>query len=200
MTTVDKTPDPSHHRGLSAINLLLHRAPPQDYVQDWEALLGREKSGHRPSPHHAQVIFTLGVEYLALSSLVVGQITILRRVHRVPHMKNPVIRGVVNINGRLRLFFSLKALLGIDEKTDATAHPSTEEVSMIMIEQNSEVWTFAVDRIVGVVHCDLNEMRNVPVTVSKSTANYVKGVLCWRDKQVALLDEELLFFSLRRSL
>lgn len=193
-----KNVDPLHE---TAVEQLLHRVPPLDYVQTWESSLGREKDEHRPSPHHAIVIFTIGGEHLALSSLVVGQITTMRRIHRVPHMKSPVIRGVVNINGRLRLFISLESLLELENKSGNKGfHKVIEDLPMIMMEQNGEVWTFAVDKVLGVFHCELNQMKNVPVTVSKSTANYVKGVLSWRDQQVGLLDEELLFFSLRRSL
>lgn len=184
----------------SAIELLLHRGSPVGYVQDWESSLGREKDDSRPVPHSAIVIFSLGEEHLALSSLVVGQMTTMRRLHRIPHMRSPVIRGVVNINGRLRLFVSLGALLEIGETVSYETSERIDDIPMIMIEQNGEVWTFAVDKILGVFRCDLNQMKNVPVTVAKSTANYVKGILNWRDHQVALLDEELLFFSLRRSL
>jgi chemotaxis-related protein WspD len=192
---------PTHEISVSPVDLLLHRTSPPDYVQAWETSLGREKDTHERSPHHAIVIFVLGGEHLALSSLVVGQITMMRRVHRVPHTKSPVIRGVVNINGRLRIFISLGALLEIGGKSRSSGpHEAFIDFPMIMIEQNSEVWTFAVDKILGVFHCDLNDLKNVPVTVAKSAANYVKGVLNWRDKQVALLDEELLFFSLRRNL
>lgn len=186
---------------LSAVDQLLHRASPTEYVEAWEAALGREKDDHQPIPHHAIVIFTLGGEHLALSSMVVGQITMMRRVHRVPHMKSSVIRGVVNMNGRLRLFISLESLLELEEKPKTQGpHRVTEDSPMMMLEQNGEVWTFTVDKILGVFHCELSQMKNVPVTVSKSTANYVKGVLNWRDQQVGLLDEDLLFFSLRRNL
>lgn len=185
----------------SAIESLLDRHSPVGYVQDWETALGRDKEDHRPVPHSAIVIFNLGGEHLALSSLVIGQMTTMRRLHRIPHMRNPVIRGVVNINGRLRLFVSLGALLEIGESFVFYENSEKiDDVPMITIEQNGEVWTFAVDKILGVFRCELNQMKNVPVTVAKSTANYVKGILNWRDQQVALLDEELLFFSLRRSL
>jgi hypothetical protein len=46
----------------------------------------------------------------------------------------------------------------------------------------------------------MKTQTNVPVTVSKSTANYMKGVITWRDFQVNLLDEGLLLYSLKRSL
>lgn len=200
---IPSSPVPQQHDQrppTSAIELLLHRGSPSGYVQDWESTLGREKDDARPVPHSAIVIFSLGGEHLALSSLVVGQMTTMRRLHRIPHMRSPVIKGVVNINGRLRLFVSLGALLEIGETVAYESPERLDDIPMIMIEQNGEVWTFAVDKILGVFRCELNQMKNVPVTVAKSTANYVKGILNWRDHQVALLDEELLFFSLRRSL
>lgn len=189
----------------AAVDILLNRPPPLDYMQEWEAALGREKTENAAIPHGAIVIFRLGSEYLALSSMVIGQITTLRTVHRIPHSKNPVMQGVVNVNGRLRLFVSLEAMLEIGgkgrlgEKPEATPG-STADTPMILFEYEGEVWTFAVTEVLGVFHCDLTNLKNVPVTVMKSSANYVKGVLNWKDRPVGLLDEGLLAFSLRRSL
>lgn len=186
-----------------AVISLLNRAAPVDYVREWEETLGREKGDTKAAPQGAIVIFRLASEYLALSSLVVGQITTMRTVHRVPHVKSPYIRGVVNISGRLRLFFSLESLLDMGDVRGAKVEEGVRErlvVPLILIEHEGEVWTFAAQEVLGVFHADLTQLKNVPVTVAKSTANYVKGVFPWRDQQVGLLDEALLCFSLRRSL
>lgn len=186
-----------------AVTSLLNRAAPLDYVREWEDALGREKGDLKDASEGAIVIFRLASEHLALSSLVVGQITTMRTVHRVPHLKSPYVSGVVNINGRLRLFFSLESLLDMGDGRGARADEGVRErlvAPLILIEHEGEVWTFAAQEVLGVFHADLTHLKNVPVTVAKSTANYVKGVLPWREKQVGLLDEALLCFSLRRSL
>lgn len=183
----------------SSVDQLLSREIPLDYVKEWETLLARDKGNDQVAPHSAITIFRVGSEYLAISSLVVGQITTMRTIHRVPHIKNRVIKGVVNINGRLRLFISLEELLSLNKATDVQSDAEKSEGQMILIEDEAEVWTFGVSEVMGVFHCDLTILKNVPVTIVKSTANFVKGVFTWRDKSVGLLDEQLLMFSLRRS-
>lgn len=184
---------------LSPVTQLLHRVPPLDYIEEWEITLSREKGQPKILTDRSLVIFRLGSEYLALSSTVVGQITTLRKLHRIPHIKNPIICGVVNVNGRLRLFFSLERLLEMNQKNEIAPETSGIE-PMILIDYEDEVWTFGITEVLGVFQCDLSQMKNVPVTVSKSAANYIKGVLKWRDIELGVLDEELLLFRLRRSL
>lgn len=180
----------------SAVDRLLQREASQDYVKEWELFLGREKSDVKDQSESAIVIFRLGSELLALSSLVIGQIIPTRHVHRIPHLKGSLVKGLVNVNGRLLLHVSLAELLEVE------LQPSEQEEGerpMILFERENEVWTFAVTEVLGVFHCDLTHLKNVPVTVAKSSANYIKGVIHWRDKYVALLDEDLLIFSLKRS-
>jgi len=43
-------------------------------------------------------------------------------------------------------------------------------------------------------------MENVPVNVSKSAGNYLKGVFTWKGKKIGFLDEDLLCYSLKTSL
>lgn len=185
----------------SSVERLLSRMPPVGYLREWETDLAREKNNPKALPHHAVAIFRLGPEYLALSSIVIGQITTMRPLHRVPHIRGDVIQGVVNLNGRLRMFISLENLLGIGrEWADQGGTQSRDIIPMIVIQHQGDVWAFAATEALGVFHIDLSEARNAPVTILKSNVNYVKGVISWRDKQVGLLDEELLLFSLHKSI
>lgn len=193
--------DPSRFE--SAVDRLLNRLAPTNYVEEWEQLLGREKGESKQSSDSAVVIFRLQSEYMALTSMAIGQISTMRAVHRIPHLKGSLVKGVVNVNGRLRLHVSLEELLEVknSQETDhGSEYAMRDERPMILFEREGEVWTFGVSEVMGVFPCDLSRLKNVPVTVSKSNANYIKGVIHWRDKDVALLDEDLLMFSLRRSL
>ena len=44
------------------------------------------------------------------------------------------------------------------------------------------------------------ELQDVPATVAKAAATYSKALLPWRDHSVGLLDDQLLFYTLKRSL
>lgn len=189
--------DDPYAEGLWA-DKLLRRTAPEDYIKEWEQYISADKEAELPSTLVPVVIFRIGDEYLALPTIAIGQITEMKPVHRIPHQRGRILKGLVNINGQLRLFVSLPNLLELgDVFKGVDAH---ESHSLLMIEQEGEVWVFAVTEVCGLHHCDLARLNNVPVTVAKSTANYLKGVFSWTDRSVGMLDEGLLFFSLRRSL
>ena len=52
----------------------------------------------------------------------------------------------------------------------------------------------------GIHRCQPRELKEVPATVAKATATYTKSVLAWHDKTVGCLDDQLLFYTLNRSL
>ncbi len=182
----------------SSADKLLRRHAPPDYLLEWEKLLGRAKESAATEYLQGMVIFRINHELLALSTAVVGQVTELKPVHHIPHQRNKFIRGCVNINGQLRLFISMSDLLEISSEEQAIT--GQHKCSMMVLEGGGDVWAFAVSEVCGVHHCDIRHLRNVPVNVAKSTANYLKGVFFWNDQNVGYLDDELLFFSLRKCL
>jgi len=57
-----------------------------------------------------------------------------------------------------------------------------------------------VDEVFGVERYYLRQLMPVPATTAKATATYAKAVLSWRQNSVGLLDEQLLFHTIDRSL
>ena len=194
--TDDGSKGPVTHE--SSADRLLRRRAAADYLAEWETFIGKPKE--TPSTVHicGTVIFRIAHDYLAIPTAVVGQVTELKPVHRIPHQRGKTVQGVVNINGQLRLFVSMIQLLEIG--SDHTLFESAQKRSMMVVEREAEVWAFAVTEVCGIHYCDLCDLHNVPVNVAKSTANYLKGVFYWNDHSVGLLDDELLFFSLRKCL
>ncbi len=144
-----------------------------------------------PDPSLGVIVFRVGQEHFALSSNVVGQITEKKPVHRIPHQFGKILKGIVSIHGQLRLFVSLAHLLDLDE---------AEPHAFLMIEKEGEVWVFAVSEVYGLHRCDLARLQGVSVSAAKPAVNYLKGFFFWGDKTVGLLEEELLFFGLRRGI
>ena len=56
-----------------------------------------------------------------------------------------------------------------------------------------------VDEVYGVHHFDNENLDESPVTVSKTEVTFTTGLLAWNDRNVGLLDDELLFNALKRS-
>lgn len=185
---------------LISANSLLAREPDDSYIAEWTSLLAGD-SGPKDMAEASVVVFRIGEEWLALSTYICKQVADKRHIHSIPHRRDKFLLGMVNLRGQLTLCIALNQLLEIHaEDMDAKTTQELSDKRFLAIQKENETWVFPVSEIFGVIHTDLAKVQNVPVTVSKSTANYLKGVIPWNQKNVGLLDEELIFFSLRRSL
>ncbi len=54
------------------------------------------------------MIFRLGSEWLAVKSEFVLHVLEVTKAHSVPGLNNDIFKGIVNVRGKLNLFFLLK--------------------------------------------------------------------------------------------
>lgn len=176
---------------IASAKRLLERTPSDDYLDEWTTLLQNEKKIEEPKKENSVVIFRLFHEWLAFPTLLFTELAQLRKIHSVPHSNDKILLGLVNLRGQLKLTIALHHLLQID----ATANDFTR---MLSIRKNGEQWIFPVSEVYGIYRYDVNQLQNVPITITKSTANFLKGLIPWAENNVGLIDDELLFSSLRR--
>lgn len=182
--------------GAFSATQLLDRPPSEEYIKEWTKLLTQEKEEVREVKEYSILIFRLRKEWLALPILVFSQVSERRKIHHIPHRTTASLLGLVNVRGQMKLCVALHNILQI-ENSNSISNDTYEQ--MLVIEKNSDIWVFPVDEIYGIHQCNMNELQNVPVTVSKSTANFLRGMLHHDNKKIGLLDEELLFYSLKMS-
>lgn len=183
-----------------SVKKLLERPASKSYVDDWTELLAQEAKELKEE-EIGVLIFRLGNEWLALSIHLFAEIAELREIHQIPHRSNKILLGMVNVRGQLKLCIALHNLLEIhiDEiKLHEIATPGP--IRMLAIQKENEYWIFPVNEVFGIYHFDPTKLENVPITIVKSTANYLQGVIPWKQRSVGYLDEELIFYSLRRAL
>lgn len=147
------------------------------------------------------LIFRLGVEWLALSTNSFVEVTSARTVHSLPHRRNNTIVGLVNVRGSLLVVVSFFDMLGIDRvSTSAASNSRTKEQLFLVLKGEGGRVVVPVDEVLGVERFNLDTLKEVPATVAKATATYTNAVLDWDDKAVAVLDENLLFHTINRSM
>jgi chemotaxis-related protein WspD len=56
-----------------------------------------------------------------------------------------------------------------------------------------------VDEVHGIHRFHPRELKEAPATVARAKATYSKALLSWHEHSVGLLDDELVFHSLKRS-
>lgn len=183
---------------IDAGNSLLNCPLPGGYMEEWTEIIGREKDSLAKN-NISIIIFRIGKEYLALRSAIFREIVNPRKIHKVPHRSDDVFLGMTNIRGELQLCFSLKALIG-ESANGETASVEDASAKMLVIQNGGKCWVFPVDQVLGVLRCNDSLAQNVPVTVSKSSGTFTQKVLHHDRREIGLLDDELLIFSLQRKI
>ena len=175
---------------------LLNRELPPGYIEEWTDIIAREKDSHAAN-NISVIIFRIGREYLALRSSNFKEVVNMRKIHRIPNRSNEVLLGMTNIRGELQLCFSLKALI---DSTDSggTDGAQVSDAKMLVIQNSGKYWVFPVDQVLGVFRCDDSNAQNVPVTVSKASGTFTQKVLIHDQREVGLMDDELLIYTLQR--
>ena len=179
---------------------LLDQATPDDYRDEWTRVLAQEKEA-QPTDTTSVLVFRCAGEWMALKTMCVAKVAAPRMIHTIPHRSNAVIAGLVNIEGELLLCASLPHLLQLESATPATESEKNRKVfhRMLVIGDAEGRWVLSVDEVHVMYRLPASEIQKTPVTISKAAAIYSTGLFNLNGKQVALLDEQLVLNSLKRS-
>lgn len=184
----------------SAGRHLLDQEVPENYIKEWTSFFSRVQAGKQEMVNSA-FVFRTGGEWMGLPAKLIQEVVDMGVIHSLPHRNSTILRGVVNIRGKLELCFSIGAILGIErferekEKDDKYVSPSR----LVVAERNGERIVFPVSEIYGSFRYADGMLQPLPVTVSGSRAAFTKGVLCVDGFDVGLLDDAVLYEALKRN-
>ena len=184
----------------SAVDRLLHRNLPDDYVRSWTARVSAAKSAVEPGTKSV-VIFRIESEWLALPTQILQEVAEECTLHKVPGVGREILKGLVNIHGELLLCVSLEKVLGIEGAADEgnrTGHKICRR--LLVCDRRGDRLAFPVHEILGLTLYQPGELRDVPRTLSKSASAYTLGILPWAERSVGCLDDEFLFYALNKGL
>jgi len=184
----------------SAGRQLLDQEVPEEYIREWTAAFARVKAEKQEKVNSA-FVFRAGGEWLALHAKLIHEVVDMGVIHSLPHRNSTILRGVVNIRGKLELCFSIGAILGI-ERFEKAKNKNEKYISpsrLVVVERDGERIVFPVSEIFGFFRYADRMLQPLPVTVSGSRAAYTKGVLCVENFDVGLLDDEVLYEALKRN-
>lgn len=179
---------------------LLDRDLPADYVADGTSRFAREKPDETLGTHSV-VIFRVGAEWLALPTSVFEEVVNPGPIHPLPHRRSGMVLGLANVRGELLVCVSLGQMLGLEQaagwepEKHRTVYPR-----LLVIRREGSRAVVRVDDVHGTHRFHPRELRAVPATVAKAAATYTTAMLSWGERSVGLLDDQLLFSALQRSL
>jgi chemotaxis-related protein WspD len=181
---------------------LLQTNPPEDYRSEWTKILSTEEEIKAINVKSA-FVFRAGGEWLALPSHMIQEVVNMGPIHSIPNINNKVLRGLVNIHGRLQICVSIGRVLAIEklEKTEEQLDPNyISPERLVVVLQKRHLVAFPVSEVKGTIRYTPEMIKDLPVTVSGSKAVYTMGILHIDGKDIGLLKDKPLFKTLTKDL
>jgi chemotaxis-related protein WspD len=177
---------------------LLDRPLPPEYRRAWSGHFAQARKLASPAKHSA-LLFRISSEWLALPTPAFQEVAERRPVHSLPHRRQGIALGLVNVRGELLICVSLGHLLGL-ARGPLRETPRTTYDRLLVAKWDGHRFVFPADEVRGILRFHTAELHEPPATLAKSKLSYTKGILHWQDRTIGLLDADLLFSSLNRSL
>jgi chemotaxis-related protein WspD len=178
---------------------LLDIQHPEGYLTQWTQEVARQHQAD-DGKQFSVIVFRVGGEWLALPTPVLQEIVSLRTIHSVPHRRSAAVLGLANIRGELLACFALAQVLGLEQADARQERQRAIAARFLVLRLDSKHAVCPVDEVHGIARFQSREARPAPATVSRATIAYTRAVLFWQSRTVGLLDEQLLFHTLNRSL
>jgi chemotaxis-related protein WspD len=179
---------------------LLDTDLPADHLARWSSQVAQAKP-LAEIDRQAVIVFRIGDEWLALPSLLFKEIASRGVIHAVPHRRNGVVLGLANIRGELLVCVSLHEALSLQAaKAGKRDQHHAAGGRFMVIQREGNRFVCPVDEVHGIQRFHRRQQMPVPATLAKATATYTLALLPWQQKTVGLLDDQLLFYTLGRSL
>lgn len=185
---------------------MLNRPLPEGYRDEWARHfasldLTGEKQVREEQTARAALIFRLGEEWLALPTSCLEEVAAPRPIRTLPHRRNRIVCGLVNVRGELLICISLGELLGIEERKTGERNGRAAAVNrMIVIGDEGRRVAFAVDEVHGIHRYHTADLSDVPATIGLGSSTFAAAVLSWRDHAVGCLDDRRLLAMIDRSI
>ncbi len=202
----------------AAAAALLDTDPPSGYLDGWTHQVAR-KMDSTELDTRSILVFRVAAEWLALPTSLLQEIASLRPIHSIPHRRDGLLLGLANIRGELLICISLRHLLGMENVAGHAAEHATGQATgqpterapqkdraapasarLLVIEREGSRAVCPVDEVYGIHRHHPRDLAPAPATLGKASATYTQAVLTWQDKPVGLLDDQLLFHTVNRSL
>jgi chemotaxis-related protein WspD len=176
---------------------LLNRDPPAGYLTDRTRHFERtDEVGEQGS--RSAIVFRIGAEWFALSTLAFDEVADRRAIHALPHRRGGGVLGLVNIRGELLICLSLARIMGLAEEGGDLARDRLDHRRLIILRHSEGRLAFPVDEVQSLHNFDPGELKPVPATVAKAAASYTIGLLVLAGRVVGHLDDRRVLDALNR--
>lgn len=191
--------------GASAVARLLDRAPDAQAVQRATGEVAAQAADLRALAG-SLFVFRLGGEWLGLPAAIVDEVLEPRPVHSLPHRREGLVRGLVNVRGQLTVCVALESLLQIDSARAAGVAAGAASQAgvlgrrLVVLSAQGQSVAFESDEVHGAHRYDPAAVGELPGTVALASAAFSVGMLALDQRSVGLLDDGLVLSAINRRL
>lgn len=194
--------------GADSASRLLDRPLPASYREDWARHFARPaeaedaeamSAGEGEAAGRRVFLFRLGAEWFALPAGLIDEVTEPRRVHSLPHRRDALVRGIVNVRGELLVCIALAGLIGAAAAEGARGG-GRAFARLVVIGAGTRRVAFEADEVHGLHVHGAGDLRPVPASVGKATDALATAVIGWEERAVGRLDGAALMAAIDRSL
>jgi chemotaxis-related protein WspD len=179
---------------------VLDTAPASQFY-DQTAHFARPVPAAEDGATQSVVIFRVASEWLALPTSVVIEVANLLPIHSLPHRPNGIVIGLASVRGELLVCVSLREIVGAAPLAAASPERrGTAYQRLLVIRREAVRVVCPVDDVFGIYRFHPRELKDLPTTVAQATVTYSTALLPWQGHSVGTLDDQLLFYTLKRSL
>lgn len=180
---------------------LLDREMPPRYRDQWADHFGQKKADLALSTQSV-LAFRIARESFAIQMKALQEVGYLKALRPIPHRRQGVVQGVVNVRGQLVICVSLQNALQLEPLVQPVNESSSKlgQKRLLITDYEGDRFAFSVDEIHGILRLRPGELQDLPATVGHNPSRCVGGVLNWQGKSIGLLEERRLFELLNRSL
>jgi chemotaxis-related protein WspD len=181
----------------AAVQLLDRPLLPQ-YRREWSDHFAKPRKLAAPAKSSA-LVFRINSEWLALPTQAFQEVAENRLVHSLPHRREGIVLGLVNVRGELLICVALDRLLGLESA--AASPPARRGYDRLLVTNwDGNRLVFPADEVRGIHRFHSDELLDLPGTVAKSEFTYTLGLLHWQGRSIGFLDAERLFATVNRNL
>ncbi|MGV6825843.1 MAG: chemotaxis protein CheW [bacterium] len=160
----------------------------QTLPEDWDSSAVDDGELESVSSHLTEAfVIKLGNTLVAFEPGTIQQVSGFSRIHTIPNRSNPILRGLVNIDGELRICVSLGRLMAIPHQATSADENIRKAIHerLVTIKTLSGYWVIPVSEVIG--HQLLNPGEPTQPVDTLAATKYTKSVMLFDDQPVLLL-------------
>lgn len=167
---------------------VFERTAPSGYLTEWRKAIATKGVEDQESTNSV-LIFRVKQEWYALPTEILSEVANERPIHRIPRNMNRFISGIVNINGEVKLCYSLEELLDIKVATRKSDNFEQHQIKrLIVINLGDSQYVFLVNEVMSLQWYGESDLTPLPSTLNVNNAELLLGSVRKAHLQVAVFD------------